>query len=647
MTPPNTLFTRAARRLAWLWPLVACLLGYAAIHKDLNRLIHFDAQYVYLPAARAFLEQGWSYLLTSDSYRVVPLAYLWPALWGADPEWIRIANAGLWTGIVYFMWQTSCAMGGTRAGIAAMLLLVLHPDFVSYFSTELTEPIFLFGLFGLLHQLSRAFIEQKLQPTTVWLGAGMLTITLLSRPVLQLLAPVLFLACLLGSTLQFNNPSWTAQKPLLRQLTWMLGLGLVVPAMMIIKNGLCFGLWGLGTGSGAGLYLGTHPLSQGTEPPFLGLVYDVNDLSTLVTAHGDHLGLAADRAARAAAILQMKSMPLGEGLAFYVRKLWWWIMHHPAQMNTLNGSLRKYRLIELVSILAAFGLLAWKIRKFERPSGHRWQSRPILFAALLSVLFLAMLVQLIPILYNARYSTALLDPWLMLLAAFSIGMVTQGLTFKVFRDPRTWSFSIHSTHSVGATLACFAALLISIPLIYNLAKRFEYPVAIDPSHIGETRVVLEMQSADDVRTSGMEYIGDHKWVVNTYPGALQVEVPALAVSTVEKAAPNNAMWLSQVAIRPPRGNCGKTEVSYQTESGAILQPAYKLPLLLKLQSNGALQAFATHANGELRPKTAGSYRMVLHCPAGTLIEWRGTQLLASEHTSAMATRLLPAEISAP
>ena len=108
------------RYLTWLWPLLACAAGWMTVAERFDDAVHFDAKHVYLPAARAFLEQGWSYLLTPDSYRVVPLAYLWPALWGAEPEGIRIANAGLWAGCVFFLWHTARALGGYRAGAAAL-----------------------------------------------------------------------------------------------------------------------------------------------------------------------------------------------------------------------------------------------------------------------------------------------------------------------------------------------------------------------------------------------------------------------------------------------------------------------------------------------------------------------------------------------
>ena len=64
----------------WLLPAIATLIGWHTFSKRFGYPVHTDAELTYLPAARAFLEQGWAYLLNPESYRVVPLAYLWPAL---------------------------------------------------------------------------------------------------------------------------------------------------------------------------------------------------------------------------------------------------------------------------------------------------------------------------------------------------------------------------------------------------------------------------------------------------------------------------------------------------------------------------------------------------------------------------------------
>ena len=174
----------------WLLPAIATLIGWHTFSKRFGYPVHTDAELTYLPAARAFLEQGWAYLLNPESYRVVPLAYLWPALWDADPSSIRIANASLWLACVFFIWNTSLTLGGLRAAVLALALWTFHPEIPLYFSTELTEPIFLAGLFGWIFALAKITMDQKARFSTALLAGLGLCITLLSRPVLQLIAPL-------------------------------------------------------------------------------------------------------------------------------------------------------------------------------------------------------------------------------------------------------------------------------------------------------------------------------------------------------------------------------------------------------------------------------------------------------------------------
>ena len=75
--------------------------------------------------------------------------------------------------------------------------------------------------------------------------------------------------------------------------------------------------------------------------------------------------------------------------------------------------------------------------------------------------------------------------------------------------------------------------------------------------------------------------------------------------------------------------------------GRILQPGYKLPLRPPLQADGAFHALVTHANDELRPHQPGRLRIVLACPVGTLVQWRGTQLLESRHIWDAVAHLSP------
>ncbi|WP_157667737.1 hypothetical protein [Comamonas serinivorans] len=629
--------------LVWLFPAVACAIGYINIYNNFHHPIQFDAEHVYLVAARAFLDQGWSYLLTSDSYRVVPLAYLWPALWGADPAAIRIANAGLLTGVIFFLWQTGCYLGGKNAGIASIFLFILHPELPHYFYTELTEPIFLFGLFGFLHQLARVLIHQKITSTSLWIGSCMLCITLLSRPILQILAPATLLLCITLIKYPKKLNFIEKHQPTLIHLSWILLFSFALPFALILKNGLLFGLWGLGTGSGTGLYLGTHPLFQGAEPPFLGLGYDNSDLIGSLTRSDNHLSIVSDRISRTAALMQLSDMSWSESIAFHLRKIWWWLMHHPAQMISEHGNLRKFRIFEFV-VIAFAALCLYKKKNFYF-NGENKNTNFFIIALLAA--FAATLLQLTPILYNTRYSSALLDPWLILLTAFGISHLTQGFSCIIRIKQKYWLFGLRHTQSVSKFLIGAACMALIFALVYNLSRKYEYRAAIDPEQMGSTQTILNINSDDRINITGMKNYGLHTWKTTEPRSEFKVFISSEEASTVKERNIFNAIWLSKISVQVQESEkCGKLEVAYQLNSGVIRPPLIKMPLLT-LESSAAPQLLATHANFEMRPEESGSYRLVFHCPPGTVISWHGTRLLESRHVHEMADRMSHLKSSSP
>ena len=119
----------------------------------------FDPQYTYLPAAKSLIEQGWSFFASPASYRVAPLTYLWPALWGADPSSIRIAHMGIWTACVCLLWHTCKNLAGATAAVISMVLLLLTPQLLLYFPSEMSEPLYLLGFFGWIHAMSALFLD--------------------------------------------------------------------------------------------------------------------------------------------------------------------------------------------------------------------------------------------------------------------------------------------------------------------------------------------------------------------------------------------------------------------------------------------------------------------------------------------------------
>lgn len=625
----------------WLWPIVFSIAGYFHVTKKLNRPVHPDAEHVYLPAAQAWLEQGWSFLLSPESYRVVPLAYLWPALWGAEPESIRLANIGLWIGCVFFIWNTCHQISGRLAGLIALILFASHPLIPGYFATELTEPVFLFGLFGWIYAISRIlggghFFDW----TAVAIGAASLCITLLSRPVLQIIAPAIFLLAtiiyFISQTKKQSNISKINEvRTISLQIAASTGAGLVLPILLILKNGLVFGLWGLGTGSGTGLYLGTNPLFQGGEPAFLGFEYDINLLSTILTGNGDHLSLTGDRIAREAAIWQVSMMSFMEKIEFFIQKIWWWAFHHPAQMG-YGGVLRKIRFIEAAVIIFQ---TAWLTRIiFQSIHTRKGLSQPAIsrsdiFSIFLLGMLALMLAQLIPILYNNRYSAGLLDPWVIFLTALGSARLMKSIHWSSHFGKDSWNISLkpRTAGSMNPFLAFIALVFISIVAGNYLSKKPE-TTSIRPHHMGSTKAIAEVTDGSRTDTYGLVSQGGKQWKSTEEVSALHILLDQTQVNAIKLANPLNAAWESVVAVSTPgKKSCKKLEMALRLENGAIIQPKNTRPLTLSVRADGKPQKIVVHANREMRPQAISSLRMIFHCPLGTHISWESTRFLESRH----------------
>lgn len=605
----------------FLWPLLACLVGWRQLSQHMDSAIQYDAQHTYLPYAQRFLNEGWSFLLTPESYQVVPLAYLWLAVWQVETQWIRFANCGLWVCCVFFLWSSARQLGGERAGIVALALWLVNPEIHRYFPSELTEPIFLFGL--LCWTWSMLGLIQRPNRWLIGAAALGLCITLLSRPVLQLMAPLGLLVCvffLCWTKFKKRQYAWV---PSVKAIAWSLALGMLIPVALVIKNILVFGLWGLGTGAGSGIYLGTHILFQGAEPIYLGFNFD-NVLYTRENFH--HLGVEEDGAARLVGMWQLASMPLGDALAFLLRKLWWWLAHHPAVLLYEGAFIRQLRLLEIGMVLWALGIMAYTYARggrqalVQRLLGHPLSMR-LVGAAFLLLMFLGLLAQLLPILYNSRYSTTLLGPWLILLAAWAFSIVTAPL--RTSWRWRTWALRARSPHGIVPLLLVAAAPVALASAAYNYAKKHDV-LAIDQP--GPTRTVRAVPAAP-VAALNLTPSGKNRWVTTEPVAVLTQEFTAEDVDALAASPVYNALWRLEWEISPKGRSCKPAHVAYQQHDGTIRE-GFALPL----RSHGQRTTAYVHANRTLRPDVPGRLHITLSCPVGSEVTWFGAALLESTYS---------------
>ena len=356
-------------------------------------------------------------------------------------------------------------------------------------------------------------------------------------------------------------------------------------------------------------------------------------------------------------------MSFGEGLAFFARKLWWWMAHHPASLVAHGSALRKVRLFEWLALAFTathMGWLLWRhgwaALKQRVPTSsvaypgeetHKESAlRQGIVWVLLCALGSALLVQLLPILYNSRYSSALLDPFLMLLTGFNVAYLTHPYQFAGSWQRTHFNVGLASRIQISGVRArlwpgvlVVPALLLLSSLVFNTVRRYEV-VAIDPEHLGSYRIRMALPGNTLLSANGMEQQPDGKWRMTESPAALVIPVLAEQVAALQRPAFLNAIWEIGLSVSPPKKGRCRAEVAYT-------QPATTNPWQrrswLRLNADSQTHLYELHANAELRPGAAGDLRIAFHCPAGTLVQWDGTRLLESTYTEKAQQRLMHPE----
>ncbi len=632
---------------SWSWPLAWLLLlgcwSLVRLNKLMTLPVHYDAEHNYLPAARRLLTEGWTFLLDPASYRVAPLSYIWPALWDAEPHVIRWANSVLYLACIVMLWRIGALLGGIRAAVVATLLFVWHPELIRYFPTELTEPIFIFGL--LLFMLSCSTIVLTLERSRrAWIAAGALglALTLLSRPVLQLIAPMMLLGLLFvahASRRVSHDGRRVAQ-----QLSLLVALALVPAALIIIKNGSTFGLWSISTGAGTGLYLGVHPLTQGAEPAFLGMDYDTNALAGQNPATGgDHLHIQADALQRQVALTVLRDMTASDAVKFFGRKLWWWLFHHPVTLESQGVGLRAVRIFELACIAAFCGLLIGAALSSRRRvanyfSGqfpirhglHRHsfqQRRAVIFIAIL-LAFGALLGQLLLVLYNSRYSIGMLEPFLIVLCAFSWSVLSQPVDLEHENGSAGKIWGVRVTAATDTKLVLVVVSLGALIFLPRPAaiwlKKFDH-ASIDPDRTGPTVLLFDAPSPRP--TDNIEQLTNGRWRLIESPAAIVIEIhpPSSLIPPGQYARANNIWHLRFAVLAKDAQKCRRAEVGLTNPSlGHALQAPF-----LDLRPDGRFHDYWIYGTHNLRPAGIGDLRIAFHCPVGTEISWDQASYLAA------------------
>lgn len=613
--------------LAWLaWVMYAAVRRLHHAFPQPDAPLNGDAFWTYLPNARKLLEHPWAFLTTDPaSYHVAPWGYVWAALWGADPVRIQWANCALFLACVLLMWRCSTRLGGLWAGVLATALLVHFPNIAAYIPQVLTETPYLFALMLATTAAIEYALGSRWPRSMLALASVGLTLTLLTRPVLQVFTVLALAAVLVWLAWRRWRSTCAVAAPARISFGVALALcaALVLPAAVAVKNGLCFGVWGLGTGAGTGLYYGVSPFKMGLEPVFTGFNYDagLTPLTADSQTRGHPLSKPADAINAKVALSIVRNTGWADNVGFFARKLRAWLLYSTPELS-MYPKLRSARSFEWLAICLAGASLLWRTRRSTRallPGTRVPDNVKITVLAGLLLLVLAMAAQLTPVLYNTRYNLFFLEPWLILLTGVAVAVLLQ------------WQpcASRSAALAQGALKLGAAALLVWLPAALTGYALQHETLRIDPYRPGPVAVLIDRDQMGPAQMRGATELAPGQWRTTTKPAVLQVPLHVPDPERLGPARVMDAIWRLRFALATPPGAPNCTKVLLQVSNAHTSTEWYTPETALRPVGDDALHTYAFHGNGSLRPAGDGLLALSFTCPPGTRVTWAGAELLRS------------------
>lgn len=355
MRPPAILillFVNIALRVWFFW--------FENSGLTLERLTNPDEQN-YLTYGRELLAQGPSWFFTERSLSAPPGEAIYLAVTGgsiAVGKAVSILLSSLTLLPVVAMARRLCA-DGVRVPLIAAVLFTLAIPLLRTAPTLMTEPANTFFITVALAVASSAGdpdLTEK-RRSRRWFLAGLLlgTGTLFRMSTLMLPAAVLVFAAVAQMWPAIRRRFQLEPARLLRGLALFTAGTFLVVAPFIVKNGVRFHQWNLGMGSGALLYLGVDPKTDGHEPFFSKYNFDTRE----ITGQYTHVQPQGDRLLAQAARRQLSRDPLpviGRRVKWPLRLF----IGEPEDAFNPAGSFgQSWRTDGLLTMFAVWGLL-WR-----------------------------------------------------------------------------------------------------------------------------------------------------------------------------------------------------------------------------------------------------------------------------------------------
>lgn len=273
-----------------------------SIHPHLLHTVWPD-EATYFQVAEYIAKNGiLNYLRSEYSVIVSPgnPLYLW-FLYGVTGSvlYVRIFNLFLSALSVYLVFEIGKKLFNRDTGFLAACLCSINGAFIIYSPTLLTEPPFIFFLCLLIFCFLKTFESYGEKSTfiTQALICFSLGAAALLKPIFQIL-PFCALVVFIIIDLKRKKMGFYHTKRILPSVLIII----FVLAAVGYKNYYYFEKFFISTGSGAALWLGSRPDTEGDEPPYRKLSYDTDK----VTKGMSHLSIEGDALLRQEAVANIK-----------------------------------------------------------------------------------------------------------------------------------------------------------------------------------------------------------------------------------------------------------------------------------------------------------------------------------------------------
>jgi hypothetical protein len=368
-----------------------------------------------------------------------------------------------------------------------------------------------------------------------------------------------------------------------------LAAGLIIPVFIIIKNIVFFGLPAIDSGSGGALFYGANLMTNGFEPPLLGLAYE--------SGSNDFHSLVGNREHASVAFQFLKERSLLELGSWYLTKISWVTL-----FTTLEAPI-KHSLLRIVELAMAGSSIWYGVKKKK------------IFILLIGFGLALQILQTAFVLYNIRYSTDNLELLLIPLAAVGI-MLSLNLGMKVIENLEHIGvnvnvFNINRYGLISAVIAGILSVMLylrTVPTVH-LPSNIPLEILFENTHVnnGEPLIFL----------NGYSLISLYKVEINVPKQVLPLNV-------------GNAIWELKMTIFPTTvDHCNKGSINFETSP--ITEYAKKSEIKLNLYDDGIIHRYligTSNINSKLFPIKPGKLILKFDCPANTKIVVNKTTLLA-------------------